>query len=135
MTSSGRVSVFFLLLLRPPRSTRTDTLLPYSTLFRSRDPRARAAGLRHRAATAGHAWRGLRNRRTARCATRPRGHGPRSRRAYRRRRRRPADVPAAGSRGRAAIGSTACRARVWSYGLNSEVAESITKKKINAAQP
>src|SRR3546814_20893184 len=27
--------VFFLMILRPPRSTRTDTLLPYTTLFRS----------------------------------------------------------------------------------------------------
>src|SRR3546814_14909441 len=27
---------FFLLLPRPPRSTRTDTLFPYTTLFRSR---------------------------------------------------------------------------------------------------
>src|SRR3546814_6978195 len=27
---------FFLLLRRPPRSTRTDTLFPYTTLFRSR---------------------------------------------------------------------------------------------------
>src|SRR3546814_13954844 len=26
---------FFLLLRRPPRSTRTDTLFPYTTLFRS----------------------------------------------------------------------------------------------------
>src|SRR3546814_7136526 len=28
---------FFLLIRRPPRSTRTDTLFPYTTLFRSRD--------------------------------------------------------------------------------------------------
>src|SRR6056297_1986967 len=27
-------SVFFLMLRRPPRSTRTDTLFPYTTLFR-----------------------------------------------------------------------------------------------------
>src|SRR3546814_16288821 len=27
--------VFFLMIRRPPRSTRTDTLLPYTTLFRS----------------------------------------------------------------------------------------------------
>src|SRR3546814_11473731 len=26
---------FFLMILRPPRSTRTDTLFPYPTLFRS----------------------------------------------------------------------------------------------------
>src|SRR3546814_18101870 len=29
------VFVFFLMLRRPPRSTRTDTLFPYTTLFRS----------------------------------------------------------------------------------------------------
>src|SRR3546814_7617796 len=35
--------VFFLMLRRPPRSTRTDTLFPYTTLFRSgsRCPRRR----------------------------------------------------------------------------------------------
>src|SRR3546814_20654414 len=32
--------IFFLIIRRPPRSTRTDTLFPYTTLFRSykRDP-------------------------------------------------------------------------------------------------
>src|SRR3546814_18051139 len=30
---------FFLMLLRPPSSTRTDTLFPYTTLFRSPHPR------------------------------------------------------------------------------------------------
>src|SRR3546814_13988179 len=29
---------FFLMIRRPPRSTRTDTLFPYTTLFRSRQP-------------------------------------------------------------------------------------------------
>src|SRR3546814_1251178 len=34
---------FFLIIRRPPRSTRTDTLFPYTTLFRSRrDRRLRA---------------------------------------------------------------------------------------------
>src|SRR3546814_14509254 len=28
---------FFLMIRRPPRSTRTDTLFPYTTLFRSQD--------------------------------------------------------------------------------------------------
>src|SRR3546814_2546678 len=51
----------FLMIRRPPRSTRTDTLFPYTTLFRSRAPlrppapsdrrrvpwRYRAAALRH----------------------------------------------------------------------------------------
>src|SRR3546814_4040896 len=27
--------IFFVMILRPPRSTRTDTLFPYTTLFRS----------------------------------------------------------------------------------------------------
>src|SRR3546814_9509855 len=30
---------FFLMIRRPPRSTRTDTLFPYTTLFRSRSVR------------------------------------------------------------------------------------------------
>src|SRR3546814_15364512 len=34
---------FFLMIRRPPRSTRTDTLFPYTTLFRSR-PGVDAAG-------------------------------------------------------------------------------------------
>src|SRR3546814_12720168 len=29
------MSCFFLMIRRPPRSTRTDTLFPYTTLFRS----------------------------------------------------------------------------------------------------
>src|SRR3546814_14700273 len=32
---------FFLIIRRPPRSTRTDTLFPYTTLFRSRDRKGR----------------------------------------------------------------------------------------------
>src|SRR3546814_17143471 len=40
---------FFLMIRRPPRSTRTDTLFPYTTLFRSWRPfpaqRLAAAGL------------------------------------------------------------------------------------------
>src|SRR3546814_19532041 len=35
--------IFFLMILLPPRSTRTDTLFPYTTLFRS--PTHRLAGL------------------------------------------------------------------------------------------
>src|SRR3546814_2709100 len=35
------VYFFFLMIRRPPRSTRTDTLFPYTTLFRSRIYRAR----------------------------------------------------------------------------------------------
>src|SRR3546814_10984351 len=36
----------FVMVRRPPRSTRTDTLFPYTTLFRS--PRAPACGTRRR---------------------------------------------------------------------------------------
>src|SRR3546814_14352036 len=43
--------VFFLMIRRPPRSTRTDTLFPYTTLFRSLHDLARQAfrdgGLAH----------------------------------------------------------------------------------------
>src|SRR3546814_19206266 len=31
------IFLFFLMIRRPPRSTRTDTLFPYTTLFRSVD--------------------------------------------------------------------------------------------------
>src|SRR3546814_13398180 len=44
---------FFLMLRRPPRSTRTDTLFPYTTLFRSAGPfDRRQRHLRRDAATA-----------------------------------------------------------------------------------
>src|SRR3546814_15840038 len=38
--------IFFLMIRRPPRSTRTDTLFPYTTLFRSeaRQPAGRIGG-------------------------------------------------------------------------------------------
>src|SRR3546814_14969726 len=41
-------SFFFLMIRRPPRSTRTDTLFPYTTLFRSPLPWA-GRGLRKKA--------------------------------------------------------------------------------------
>src|SRR3546814_13123020 len=37
--------VFFLMIRRPPRSTRTDTLFPYTTLFRSEDARQAMVGM------------------------------------------------------------------------------------------
>src|SRR3546814_8914212 len=41
-------NVLFLMIRRPPRSTRTDTLFPYTTLFRSADdPRRRREGVYH----------------------------------------------------------------------------------------
>src|SRR3546814_16382876 len=39
--TNSLIVVFFLMCLRPPRSTRTDTLFPYTTLFRSRLSAAR----------------------------------------------------------------------------------------------
>src|SRR3546814_20630694 len=47
---------FFLMIRRPPRSTRTDTLFPYTTLFRSADkiePEKQAARARDKEA---HTW-------------------------------------------------------------------------------
>src|SRR3546814_6767878 len=37
---------FFLMIRRPPRSTRTDTLFPYTTLFRSPKDFARSVAIR-----------------------------------------------------------------------------------------
>src|SRR3546814_10279693 len=53
VTSVYSLFFFFLMIRRPPRSTRTDTLFPYTTLFRSigagtvanRDPTAGQACL------------------------------------------------------------------------------------------
>src|SRR3546814_5779395 len=39
---------FFLMIRRPPRSTRTDTLFPYTTLFRSSHRHGRDAPALHR---------------------------------------------------------------------------------------
>src|SRR3546814_5229191 len=44
---------------RPPRSTRTDTLFPYTTLFRSRGRRGRSPDLRRGCRGRSPAWRGL----------------------------------------------------------------------------
>src|SRR3546814_10941878 len=38
MTYLDYIFLFFLMIRRPPRSTRTDTLFPYTTLFRSAGP-------------------------------------------------------------------------------------------------
>src|SRR3546814_15916716 len=40
------LSVFFLMIRRPPRSTRTDTLFPYTTLFRSVEDLTQTIGQR-----------------------------------------------------------------------------------------
>src|SRR3546814_20978969 len=57
MMSVVRLLVFFLMIRRPPRSTPTDTLFPYTTLFRSPEgqsggglPRFRGAATRREAA-------------------------------------------------------------------------------------
>src|SRR3546814_2147092 len=62
---------FFLMIRRPPRSTRTDTLFPYTTLFRSRrqHARGRTAG-RAAAARCGRAARRHRTGAPARSARR-----------------------------------------------------------------
>src|SRR3546814_13698132 len=48
--SVSLLCLFFLMIRRPPRSTRTDTLFPYTTLFRSR----RGGGRQGHDADAGH---------------------------------------------------------------------------------
>src|SRR3546814_3536072 len=56
--SSNLMSCYFFMIRRPPRSTRTDTLFPYTTLFRSVEAAgaagARAAGARVVAAVQHH---------------------------------------------------------------------------------
>src|SRR3546814_8105534 len=69
---------FFLMIRRPPRSTRTDTLFPYTTLFRS--PYNTTTNVRRGATTGRNAcpwhappWRSRRPRRaSAPCRRRPR---------------------------------------------------------------
>src|SRR3546814_3059172 len=72
---------FFLMIRRPPRSTRTDTLFPYTTLFRSGRRLAAARAGRGLDRSGGYPSRGLRPARDAR----PRGAAqkPRLRRAPR----------------------------------------------------
>src|SRR3546814_17336826 len=102
---------FFLMIRRPPRSTRTDTLFPYTTLFRSvrravplRRPLAR--GGRREARTRGGDFRRpqpeiVRRRRQRR----PRAAGARHVGAHRRRARRLAAAAAALLRGRTQLRS------------------------------
>src|SRR3546814_5157117 len=68
---------------RPPRSTRTDTLFPYTTLFRSHLALSGAVGLRHRRFVAVLFPR-AENRRC-----RPRRAGRQAQRRFRRHLRRP----------------------------------------------
>src|SRR3546814_11420774 len=62
---------FFLMIRRPPRSTRTDTLFPYTTLFRSGEGQRIAAARRRRSR---HAVAAERARRLG--LVHPRGHPP-----------------------------------------------------------
>src|SRR3546814_3416582 len=68
---------FFLMIRRPPRSTRTDTLFPYTTHFRSAAGAAgRSAGIGLQRPTAGRRLGGGRGDRAApRRAARGRGRG------------------------------------------------------------
>src|SRR3546814_10078284 len=67
MTKFDVILIFFLMIRRPPRSTRTDTLFPYTTLFRSTHVPTRA---RLTPGATGPVPRILRQGRTAR-QTRP----------------------------------------------------------------
>src|SRR3546814_14613290 len=53
--------LFFLMIRRPPRSTRTDTLFPYTTLFRSGDDIVGAHRRDHRAVSLDNAAFGRRD--------------------------------------------------------------------------
>src|SRR3546814_13180058 len=57
------LSFVFLMIRRPPRSTRTDTLFPYTTLFRSGLDHRHQLGLLH--LVAGHIARAARGGKTA----------------------------------------------------------------------
>src|SRR3546814_1539169 len=61
--------IFFLRIRRPPRSTRTDTLFPYTTLFRSHN------GRRHKRWRFRYWWR-QRMRLAARSSERPSESSP-----------------------------------------------------------
>src|SRR3546814_7085880 len=63
--------IFFLIIRRPPRSTRTDTLFPYTTLFRS--PLDDGEDLRRRARAAGTILQAVRRHAAHRHAVQP-GH-------------------------------------------------------------
>src|SRR3546814_5667803 len=62
------VDIFFLMIRRPPRSTRTDTLFPYTTLFRSATGTSSTATTRLSAGTSGASRGRLAGRRRARRA-------------------------------------------------------------------
>src|SRR3546814_17274249 len=80
---------FFLMIRRPPRSTRTDTLFPYTTLFRSLSRLLGGHSDRHRACAVARPVRGAREVH--------RDGGPPHPRALRREDRRAPRVPARGA--------------------------------------
>src|SRR3546814_2520559 len=51
--------MFFLMIRRPPRSTRTDTLFPYTTLFRSLEDELEIAARHRRTQGADPRYRGI----------------------------------------------------------------------------
>src|SRR3546814_13818242 len=56
----SNIDSFFLMIRRPPRSTRTDTLFPYTTLFRAASLRSIAADWNERGilTSTGGTWEG-----------------------------------------------------------------------------
>src|SRR3546814_12402753 len=120
---------------RPPRSTRTDTLFPYTTLFRSFFAWSascrggatlfrRKRGLRNRPAAAAL----LRNRPRSAPSVRPcRRTWTRAGRRRGRRRRFPVRNALRRNRRNAEIGRASCRERVWKYVSISVVAASLHK--------
>src|SRR3546814_19363404 len=121
--------LFFLMIRRPPRSTRTDTLFPYTTLFRSRP-----AGSAHPCETG---W----SRASSACAA---GIGSIERASYTERRRnagccrRPAPCrrdrdtcrkPAgSGNRSSPELGSASARVRACQYGVIAVGAVALKKQ-------
>src|SRR3546814_3361348 len=82
-TLQHKIVLFLLMIRQPPRSTRTETLFPYTTLFRSPHRPQRHPALRRK--RAGHRRAGWPHRRSA---TEDRGDGA----AGDRRRRAPGDA-------------------------------------------
>src|SRR3546814_13478329 len=107
------------MLRRPPRSTRTDTLFPYTTLFRSIEQRLQLAGQRVgpggdvAGAEADHEVAGLRQ------------FHDHAGKLFRPRQRQHVAV-SAGAQGQ--IGRASCRERVCQYVEISVVAVSLKKK-------
>src|SRR3546814_11789757 len=129
------VFIFFLMIRRPPRSTRTDTLFPYTTLFRSPLPPDLGQQPRRLGLVEHH-----RPRRPAIRKGEPVQlvEDARSRRRRKTADREDAQMRIAQSRFEPAgqrlvgqqrtIGRESSRERVWQYGVSSVVAVRIKKK-------